>query len=278
VLLVIFPSKQVVIWAYKGVANDGYEVTNGEEGWTHEKGEALPGVIEQVKEHFPGFEIIKRDILEDADGPVPLGFDTNKLLETKTAGKREFKQWFGESKVVNYRGEPLVVYHGSSSPWVVQFDVNMAGRGWAGRSSKFPGIWFTSSRRNASWFTDKKRKHKAVNLSFYGDYEKVWYADVEDRFDASIFQCGPFSTKEEAEVEGKKQMKLYNKHLYHDTFITSAYLKIENPLVVNVVPRDAEFTQAKAEGRDGIIAKNVADGIDVSDVYIVFDSAQIRKK
>ena len=32
----------------------------------------------------------------------------------------EFKKWFGDSKVVDSKGKPLVVYHGTQNPWTVQ--------------------------------------------------------------------------------------------------------------------------------------------------------------
>jgi hypothetical protein len=51
----------------------------------------------------------------------------NALKQMATGGKKdptktkEFKQWFGESKVVDENGEPLVVYHGTDRPGFESF-------------------------------------------------------------------------------------------------------------------------------------------------------------
>jgi len=39
----------------------------------------------------------------------------------------EFKKWFGDSKVVDANGKPLVVYHGTKAVFTV-FDINKIGR------------------------------------------------------------------------------------------------------------------------------------------------------
>jgi hypothetical protein len=43
-----------------------------------------------------------------------------------------------------------------------------------------------------------------------------------------------------------------------------------------VVPRDREFAKARAEGRDGIIAKNIVDGGGFGDVYVAFSHTQVK--
>jgi hypothetical protein len=65
----------------------------------------------------------------------------------KVTDTAEFKKWFGESKVVDANGEPLVVYHGTDSP---QFEVFDRAKGGSG-PSKF-GFWFTNQETFAELF------------------------------------------------------------------------------------------------------------------------------
>lgn len=61
-----------------------------------------------------------------------------------------FKRWFGDSKVVDAEGKPLVVYHGTKAD-ISQFDGNRATEkdaGWYGR-----GIYFTADPATASAYS-----------------------------------------------------------------------------------------------------------------------------
>jgi hypothetical protein len=64
--------------------------------------------------------------------------------------------------------------------------------------------------------------------------------------------------------------------------VKAIYLSIKNPLVVDFAGAEDqiglldEIEQAKADGRDGVIAKNLNDGYGVSDHYLVFGVNQIQ--
>jgi len=62
-----------------------------------------------------------------------------------------FKKWFGDSKVVDKDGDPLVVYHGSTAKGVTVFDTTRVTK----RTTKgdLPGTYFTSDKAAASNFT-----------------------------------------------------------------------------------------------------------------------------
>ena len=186
--------------------------------------------------------------------------------------------WFGNSRVVDAAGRPLVVYHGSKSPWVSSFDLGMAGTSWAGAAGVEKGIWFTSSKDNARFFSDSGPKKKADEASIQG-YGKdgEFYAAVFTLREEPIFSVGPYPTIEKAEEEAKSQARMYNRKLRTDTHVMAVYLKIENPLVLDgIVPRKAEFDWAKKNGRDGIIARDVYDGATQSDVYVIFSPSQVK--
>lgn len=66
----------------------------------------------------------------------------NSIVETE-----EFKIWFGDSKIVDKNGNPLMVFHGSLSKDIVKFDINAPKhRNTVGDAN---GIYFTSCQNTA---------------------------------------------------------------------------------------------------------------------------------
>jgi DNA topoisomerase I len=61
----------------------------------------------------------------------------------------EFKEWFGDSKVVDAKGEPLVVYHGTDSDFSV-FDYGRVGSKQDGKLFAGRGFYFSDSPSDAS--------------------------------------------------------------------------------------------------------------------------------
>jgi hypothetical protein len=186
-----------------------------------------------------------------------------------------FEQWFASSRIVDGSGKPLAVWHGSKSPWVERFDLALEGTGVVG-STKRGGIWFTTSKRNAEFYADRRAKKQATDFTVYGDAHQ-WFADVCDRHGESVFQVGPFVTADDAELAVSVEMSRYNRLLRHDTFVQSVYLSLTNPLVMEgVVPRNAEFAAAIQAGHDGIWAKDIVDGALAADSIVVFNPMRIK--
>jgi hypothetical protein len=78
-------------------------------------------------------------------------------------GVRNFWQWFGDSKVVDDEGRPLVVYHGSDTE-ITEFE--------PGRRD--PGVWFTSRLETAAGYA------KGDNPEIYDVYLKAENQFVAD--------------------------------------------------------------------------------------------------
>jgi len=120
----------------------------------------------------------------------------------------EFKRWFGDSKVVDAEGKPLVVYHGTSAPKFSRFKTGEDG-------------------------------------SFFTENPKV------------------------AEEFGYR--------------LEPVYLSLKNPLVEDVKGQSGKvlfdlIDRAKAEGFDGVIARNVTEGegIPPHDQMVAFEPTQIK--
>ena len=88
------------------------------------------------------------------------GSSSEKGKGESKAGKQtetpEFKKWFGNSKVVDDDGEPLVVYHGTMKEFE-EFDPEKAG-GKFGTMDQMLGPHFSADPNTASAFTFDKRK------------------------------------------------------------------------------------------------------------------------
>lgn len=69
-----------------------------------------------------------------------------------------FKRWFGKSKVVDTKGDPMVVYHGTNADFEA-FDATRAGQRW-GVDGEF-GIFFTGSAGEASDFASRDGRESA---------------------------------------------------------------------------------------------------------------------
>jgi len=109
---------------------------------------------------------------EPAGGTKEGEFNQDGQRKTDTP---EFKNWFGDSKVVDAEGKPLVVYHGTRR----EFDAfePMAPRGAAGNPA---GIYFTADRSVASEYaedddgaTDEKSRVVAAYLSIQSDADGI---------------------------------------------------------------------------------------------------------
>ncbi|QDP48666.1 MAG: hypothetical protein Unbinned97contig1000_51, partial [Prokaryotic dsDNA virus sp.] len=200
----------------------------------------------------------------------------------------EFKSWFGDSKIVNESGEPLVVYHGSGVSGIETFDSSLAGT--VQRSDWGEGIYFTPKK----WQADSYRDDAVLKNDPVGD---KLYKEAEDKAkelgvrDGDLMYVGidlGFDTPEYNEVN-----ELTNKWREHREELTksgkegetySTYLKIKNPLIYQYVgitdPTLAE--EAKHKGHDGIIIVNEDRWWEKGhlskfiDEIIVFDSTQIK--
>lgn len=123
-----------------------------------------------IADVFPGGKVTKpvRRLLDDADNIV-------------TGAERDanFKNWFGDSKVVDEAGEPLTVYHGSADD-IKAFNLGHPNRkdsGWLGE-----GVYTTDNADIASTYSimkagDENPNVMPLNLSLKNPY----YATIEEK-------------------------------------------------------------------------------------------------
>jgi len=71
-------------------------------------------------------------------------------IASTTEALKNFRKWFGDSKVVDAKGRPLVVYHGTSKDFPA-FDKNLVGRTFG---TDKQGLFFTSNPNEAAKYAD----------------------------------------------------------------------------------------------------------------------------
>jgi len=96
-------------------------------------------------------------------------------VEQDITETEEFKAWFGNSKVVDSSGKPLVVYHGTSEDFE-EFDINNQSKGSAGK-----GFYFTFSKKTAKMFSNIRKKGTPnIKKSFVSLKNPLIFEDYKD--------------------------------------------------------------------------------------------------
>jgi hypothetical protein len=116
------PREQYLELAAAAKANGGY--------WSSFKGGgAIPGFQFKTAE--------ARDKFMAAAQPAQTGAEGSFSLGDEQTDTPEFKKWFGKSKIVDEKGNPLVVYHGTDAADFAAFSADR----WGG----FKGIYFAKN-------------------------------------------------------------------------------------------------------------------------------------
>jgi hypothetical protein len=162
--------------------------------------EAAEEVLAEMAQTKPGLSFVKRAIsvirnfLRDLGLPFKMSNEDiiqkyilparafvekseRRAVEGKPSAMREpakapptdsaaFKKWFGDSKVVDAAGKPMVVYHGTNAE-IKAFDKSMAGAG-TGDPNTVLGFFFTDQKQDAKRYGNKVNE---LYLSIKNPYE-----------------------------------------------------------------------------------------------------------
>jgi hypothetical protein len=192
-----------------------------------------------------------------------------------------FKQWFKDSKVVDKKGDPLVVYHGTAYDFS-EFSPERLGSN-TGAPSAEVGFFFTPRQKTAEYYA--KGQFPSLESA----------AKAKERLVVDITRV-KWDTPTGKWKEGANLVTVERTAEGTTPNIMPVYLSLQNPLVhdfKNKVYRDKKYRelidQAKKEGRDGVILKNTYDSGEYSrfdaiirgrfkgeDIYVVFEPTQIK--
>ena len=212
---------------------------------------------------------LKHAAYEKIDPSKVILSDKEKGLEARLqqANTPEFKQWFGDSKIVDEKGNPKVMYHGTKK------DIDQFKSAYQIAKERDPrfgafglaGIYFTPDASFASMYAKpdfRKRKEQANVLPVYLRMENPYvypegkWAQVKSAFLNPIERF-----KYNREV--KKNIK--EKGFPDSENIKSMQISRQGYRFVRI----QEVNKLKAQGYDGIISP---DG----QMYIVFEPNQIK--
>lgn len=178
----------------------------------------------------------------------------------------EFRQWFSGSQVVDATGNPLVVYHGTTAD-ITEFDPARGGAATGATDAK-GAFFFAASSDVANTYAAAVDPYTQNPLT--RTLERVTRG-LYSRFNEAILKTLGMPS---ARTQGEN--------------VLPVVLSVKNPLEIDLLGasyNEGVFTdaiqQAKAEGYDGVIFRNVddqgfvGDG-GVTDVYAVFQPNQIK--
>lgn len=197
----------------------------------------------------------------------------------KPSRAQAFKKWFGNSKVVDKDGKPLVVYHGTNQE-VESFDEDRRGMMTQNDSAR-AGFWFTGSSVVANDYATTAAKRTVASIKQH----ELKIAALKDLIKRAE-KRGDWQTYERfmGEWEDLELNAMRDDHT--GTSIVPVYLALKNPLVVDMEGKSYNITramqlvqEAKDKGRDGIIVRNVVDAptdTSPSDHFMVFKPTQIK--
>lgn len=161
----------------------------------------------------------------------------------------EFKAWFGDSKVVDESGKPLVVYHGTNA----DFDTFDRGKASSAYGSKY-GFYF-ANKEVAEDYGDVK--------PFYLAMKKPYEVDVENEINELLFDYDGDVAEAEADGYRISHWRGETREDFEATDSATSYLDDNY---------DDIFARAEENGADGIIVR----GTDGSFDYVVFEPNQIK--
>lgn len=226
--------------------------------------------------HNSGNNIIINDLIDFVNSYTAKSININGIERpvfnsvgkrvAKTAdGLRAFYEWFGDSKVVDENGKPLVVYHGTSGI----FDV-------------FKGKYhfFSSSENVATGYGSENpmpvyllMKNPLIVDAYGQSFEEIYNAEGYKKAHKDLTEDDYKKIAKAYDLSVDEAKEFFPKN--EDGVVNLARAYGEKPRSTN---EWAEY--AKKNGYDGIIIKDVNDTADISNIrstdYIVFNPNQIK--
>lgn len=86
---------------------------------------------------------------------LTLSSSMSDTMNTEVLESERFKEWFGNSKVVDDKGHPMIVYHGTGANEFTKFSFD-----------RFPGAYFAVNKSYSEWFA-KARGDKGIMFKCY---------------------------------------------------------------------------------------------------------------
>jgi len=231
---------------------------------------AFGKVIQRVMDFFQQLLSFGKQTVSGLASEVESGKIYERQAAKRIKNQATFKEWFGNSKVVDVNGNPIVVYHGTNKVFS-SFSEDKLGKA-TGAPSASLGFFFSSNPAVASSYASTHSAYENVPLlKWLNKITKGMYEKANEK----VANALGVSAKD---TNGN---------------VIPTYLSLQNPLIVNLGGKEHRersyfdiITEAKNKGHDGVIIKNTFDrGFNainneslngLSDIYVVFKPTQIK--
>ncbi len=190
-------------------------------------------------------------------------------------GTAAFKKWFGDSKVVDRNGQPLVLYHGTSTKGLKGdvFDKGLLGLVTKSRSAK-AGFYFVDKRDIAEGYSrlaNEAPVQKLIDASQKAEREQKWNLANELMAKAEKLEI---KIKDKPPKEHVVEAYLSIKDPYEFDAKGQRFMELQDEI------HDA-LEMARNGGHDGVVFRNLVDVAewgksDVADHWVAFEPTQIK--
>lgn len=222
------------------------------------------------------------------DGKERTVFNSNgDRIAQSEAALRNFYNWFGDSKVVDEQGRPLVVYHGTKA----QFNEFLGEKIGQSGTSEGVGFYFTNDKNIATGYGDVMSVYLKLEKPVYA-YSQVFMAEDYDgdldtmEANAEMIRNASMQVLEDLEAKGYEfydettsQMADIYTETDYDSLVNTIELYIKDGIKAeeydeNKLYNDIREAIIKEFGFDGFKTKRYNNSD--STVYVALMSSQIK--
>jgi len=200
-----------------------------------------------------------------------------EVLEQEHQKTKEFKSWFGDSKVVDDKGEPLTVYHGSPAEFT-EFDTSKIG---ILGTSEGKGFYFTSNPKQAEGYKKEGGKLYQVHLSIKKPMsfeQRIITDDQLKKIFIELFKSDPDALSNYGDVEFEGRNKILSDAVKTENEAESD-IDLMASMINGGISTHENIAKAfiKVTGYDGVITDwRVDESGKVDKVYVAFLPNQIK--
>lgn len=230
-----------------------------------------------------GFDSIPAYVLQPKELAAKEFYQSAAAPVTDSA---EFKAWFGDSKVVDENGDPLVVYHGTNQEFDA-FDVVRGGAATGENAGATKAFFFTDSTEVADQYAKNAGEKVVAGVAAF-EKERARLQKEVTRLEKAAQRTGDWDAYETA-MSAWEELETNALQADDATGVRNVevYLAITNPMEIDFeggrlsAGQDVEqlIEDAKAAGHDGLILRNLEDSPKMGVVathYAAFEPTQIK--
>lgn len=163
----------------------------------------LQETLKQVKKDSSFDHELQRLLLRDYNNPVSPSQSRPSDVGPGKKQNKAFKKWFGDSKIKDRNGNPIIVYHGSPVRGFTKFQIDKANPN--DPDSVFNGFWFTTSssdaRNSGRYPWGRPNNEKAQTRAFYLKIENPIKRRDAEKLHRELQRKGIFLNREEMRKE-----------------------------------------------------------------------------